>query len=72
MCSKNFVSFGFAEFFYEISPKRNETWPWRNEISAKCRSVTKQKKYISGKPYSLHCFSTIAFFSESYFFKLNY
>jgi hypothetical protein len=32
ICSKISVSFRFAGFFDEISPKRNETWPWRNEI----------------------------------------
>ncbi len=31
--STNLVSFRFAEFFDEILPKRNVTWPWQNEIS---------------------------------------
>jgi hypothetical protein len=32
ICSTNFVSFRFAEYFDEILPKQNETWPWQNEI----------------------------------------
>jgi hypothetical protein len=31
ICSKNIVLFRFADFFAEISPKRNEIWPWQNE-----------------------------------------
>jgi hypothetical protein len=53
ICSKKVVLFRFAALFDEISLKRNETWPWQKEISAKFRFVTKQKKSISGKPYSL-------------------
>jgi hypothetical protein len=51
------ISFRFAEFLDEISPKRNETMSWQNEISAKFREispkfrfVTKQKNSISGEP----------------------
>jgi hypothetical protein len=33
------ISFRYAEFFDEISPKRNETWPWQNEISEKFRDI---------------------------------
>jgi hypothetical protein len=49
ICSKNSFRFFFAEFFDKISPKRNETWPWQNEISAKFREisfVTKQRVHF--------------------------
>jgi hypothetical protein len=44
------VSFRFAEFFDEISPKRNKKWPWQNEILAKFREFRdKTEKENFGK-----------------------
>jgi hypothetical protein len=39
ICSKNFVSFLFTDFFDEISPNKNEKWPWQNKISTKQKSL---------------------------------